>query len=64
MKKLIKYLREWAKDYNAVQKELSDMGLFSAYHQWGAHISYYAPKLSTHINSTDDKQDTISTKDK
>ena len=29
MKKLIKYLREWAKDYNAVQKELSDMASFT-----------------------------------
>jgi len=60
MNKLIEYLREWSKDYNAAQKELNDMGLFTAYHQWGAYVHYTEPKLSTHINNTDDKQDTIS----
>jgi hypothetical protein len=38
------------------------MGLFTAYHQWGAYIHYADPKLSTHINNTDDRQDTIPTK--
>ena len=56
MKKLIKYLREWAKDYNAVQKELSDMGLFTAYHHWGASVHYINPTLTTQINNNDDKQ--------
>ena len=60
MKKLIEYLREWSKDYNEAQKELNDMGLFTAYHQWGSYVHYTDPKLSTHINNTDDKQDTIS----
>ena len=60
MNKLIEYLREWSKDYNAAQKELNDMGLFTAYHQWGAYVHYTEPKLSTHINNTDDRQDTIS----
>ncbi len=60
MKKLIEYLREWSKDYNAAQKELNDMGLFTAYHQWGAYVHYTDPTLTKHINNTDDKQDTIS----
>ena len=64
MNKLIEYLREWSKDYNAAQKELNDMGLFTAYHQWGAYVHYVDPVLTKHINNTDDKQDTISTKDK
>ena len=59
MNKIIKYLKEWSKDYNAVQKELNDMGLFTAYHQWGAYVHYVEPKFSTYINNTDDKQDTI-----
>jgi hypothetical protein len=59
MNKLIEYLREWSKDYNAAQKELNDMGLFTAYHQWGAYVHYNDPELSTHINNTDDRQDTI-----
>lgn len=60
MNKIIKYLKEWSKDYNAAQKELNDMGLFTAYHQWGSYVHYTDHKLSTHINNTDDKQDTIS----
>ena len=38
------------------------MGLFTAYHQWGAYVHYTDPELSTHINNTDDRQDTIPTK--
>jgi hypothetical protein len=60
MKKLIEYLREWSEDYNAAQKELNDMGLFTAYHQWGSYVHYTDPTLTKHINNTDDKQDTIS----
>ena len=60
MNKIINYLREWSKDYNAAQKELNDMGLFTAYHQWGAYVHYTDPTLTKHINNTDDKQDTIS----
>jgi hypothetical protein len=60
MNKIIKYLKEWSKDYNAAQKELNDMGLFTAYHQWGAYVHYTDPTLTKHINNTDDKQDTIS----
>ena len=35
------------------------MGLFTAYHQWGAYVHYTDHKLSTHINKHNDKQDTI-----
>ena len=59
MNKIIKYFKEWAKDYSAAQKELNDMGLFTAYHQWGAYVHYTDHKLSTHINKHNDKQDTI-----
>ena len=60
MNKIIKYFKEWVKDYNAAQKELNDMGLFTAYHQWGAYVHYTDPTLTKHINNTDDKQNTIS----
>jgi hypothetical protein len=62
MNKLIKYLKEWSKDYSAAQKELNDMGLFTAYHQWGAYVHYVEPTITTHINNIDDRQDTIPTK--
>jgi hypothetical protein len=60
MKKLIKYLKEWSKDYNAAQQELNDMGMFTVYHQWGSYIHYTDHKFSTHINKHNDKQRTIS----
>ena len=62
MKKFIACLKQWSEDYNAAQKELSEMGLFTAYHQWGSYVHYTDPKLSTHINNTDDRQYTIPTK--
>jgi hypothetical protein len=61
-KRIINTCREWSEDYNAVQQELNKMGLFTAYHQWGAYVHYTDPELSTHINNTDDRQDTIPTK--
>jgi len=64
MNKIIKYFKEWSRDYNAVQKELNDMGLWTAYHPWGAYIHYVEPKFSTHINTTDDKFRTIPNKNK
>ena len=60
MNKIIKYFKEWSEDYNAVQQELNEMGLFTAYHQWGAYVHYVEPKFSTYINNNDDRQDTIS----
>tara|TARA_B110000090_G_C13326125_1_gene425472 strand:+ start:240 stop:434 length:195 start_codon:yes stop_codon:yes gene_type:complete len=64
MNKIIKYVKEWCRDYNAVQKELNDMGLWIAYCQWGAYVHYVEPKFSTHINTTDDKFRTIPNKNK
>jgi hypothetical protein len=64
MNRILNYLREWLKDYNEVQKTINDMGLFTVYHHFGACVNYVDPTITTHINTTDDKQDTISTKDK
>jgi hypothetical protein len=61
-KTILNTCKEWSKDYNAVQNELNKMGLFTAYHQWGAYVHYVEPTITTHINNIDDKQDTISTK--
>tara|TARA_B100000497_G_C7362438_1_gene234756 strand:+ start:123 stop:308 length:186 start_codon:yes stop_codon:yes gene_type:complete len=60
MKSIIKYFKEWSAEYHAVQKELNDMGLFTAYHQWGSYVHYVDPTLSMHINKHNDKQRTIS----
>ena len=48
-----------AKKKRQQQKELNDMGLWTAYHQWGAYVHYVEPKFSTYINNNDDRQDTI-----
>jgi len=61
-KTILNTCKEWSKDYNAVQNELNKMGLFTAYHQWGAYVHYVEPTITTHINNIDDRQDTISTK--
>ena len=60
MNRILNYLREWLKDYNEVQKTINDMGLFTVYHHFGATTNYVDPTITTHINNTDDKQDTIS----
>ena len=39
-KTILNTCKEWSKDYNAVQNELNKMGLFTAYHQWGAYVHY------------------------
>ena len=60
MNKIIQCFKEWSKDYNAVQREMNEAGLFTVYHQWGAYVYYVDPVLTTHINTFDDQQETIS----
>ncbi len=62
-KRIINTCKEWSKDYNAAQKELADMGFFTAYHQMGSIVHYVDPVKTTHINNVDDRQSTIPTKD-
>lgn len=59
-KTILNTCKEWSKDYNEVQNELNKMGVFTAYHQWGAYVHYVDPVLTTHINTFDDQQETIS----
>ena len=60
MNKIIQCFKEWSKDYNAVQRKMNEAGLFTVYHQWGAYVHYVDPVLTTHINTFDDQQETIS----
>ena len=55
MLKLWKSIKEWGKDWNHLQKELNDMGVFTVYHQFGATSHYIDMKLTTHINTSDDR---------
>lgn len=61
---MLKFIKECYKDFNEVQKTMNDMGLFTVYHHFGAFNQYIDNGKTTHINNTDDKQNTISTKDK
>tara|TARA_B100000780_G_C21112975_1_gene449954 strand:+ start:969 stop:1220 length:252 start_codon:yes stop_codon:yes gene_type:complete len=58
-KKIWNYVKERSDDWNHLQKELNDMGVFTVYHQFGATSHYIDLKLNTHINTTDDKLRTI-----
>jgi len=61
---MFKFIKEWLADYNEIQKELNRSGLFTVYHQFGAYTQYIEPPTSTHINTSDDRQNTISSKNK
>ena len=61
---MFKKLKKWAAEYNQIQKEINEAGIFVVYHPFGACTHYIEPMAITHINSNDDKQRTISTEDK
>ncbi|MAV08011.1 MAG: hypothetical protein CMQ88_02290 [Gammaproteobacteria bacterium] len=57
---MLNYFKEWLKDLNEAQKVMNDSGIFVAYHQFGSYVHYVDPDLCTHINTSHDKQETIS----
>lgn len=59
MLKLWKSIKEWGKDWNHLQKELNDMGVFTVYHTYGASTHYIDMTLNTHINTADDKPSSL-----
>ena len=61
---MLKFFKEIAKDFNEVQNLLNEMGVYTTYHHWGTSVHYTEQTLSTHINNTDDRQNTISKKDR
>jgi hypothetical protein len=60
---MFKFIKKWCKEMNAVQTELNKQGIFMAYHHFGAAVHYVDPKISTHINTSHDKQETVRRKD-
>lgn len=60
---MFKRLKQWANEFNRVQKELNEQGIFTAYHHFGSVVHYIEPKISTHINTSHDKQETVRRKD-
>ena len=66
-KTIIKYLKQWNEDYQYAVQELNKEGYFIFYHSGGS-VCYKVdritqPKLTTHINTCDDKPSAIPTKD-
>ena len=59
---MFKILKEWFKDWQAVEKELAEAGVFVVPHFYGA-VTYIDPELSTQINTADDKLRTVSKND-
>ena len=60
---MFKFIKEWCKDLNAVQNELNKQGIFMAYHHFGAAVHYVDPKITDHINTSHDKQETVPSED-
>lgn len=61
---MLKWLKEWAKGYNELQRELNRFGLFTVYHHFGASTHYIGEEKTTHINNVDDRQNTVSKNNK
>jgi hypothetical protein len=61
---MLKWFKEWAKDYNELQRELNRYGIFTVYHQFGASTHYIGKEKTTHINNIDDRQNTVSKNNK
>ena len=60
---MLKWFKELVKDWQAVEKELADSGIFVVPHFYGA-VTYIDPELSTQINTSDDKHRTVPTDDR
>ena len=60
---MFKFIKEWFSAYHELSSELNRQGIFTVYHSFGATTHYVAPEKTTHINTLDDRQNTISTKD-
>tara|TARA_B100001057_G_scaffold136019_1_gene135497 strand:- start:3572 stop:3757 length:186 start_codon:yes stop_codon:yes gene_type:complete len=61
---MFKFIKEWFLAYHELTSELNKQGIFTVYHSFGATTHYVDPKITTHINTFDDRQNTVSTKNK
>ena len=52
---MLKLIKQWFDEWNDVQQELAEMGIFQIYTLDGLFTHYIDPQLSTHINTADDK---------
>mgnify|MGYP000013160731 CR=1 FL=1 len=60
---MFKYIKEWFKDYQYAMQELEKDGHYVFYYSGGS-VCFKVdrnkqPKLTTHINTTDDKLNTL-----
>jgi len=60
---MFKFIKEFFKDLDYIQKELNDHGIFTVYHQFGC-TTYVDKTLCTHINNNDDKLNSIPKNDR
>jgi len=57
---MLKLLKKWLKDYNAIQKEMQDAGIIQP-PTWVGIGSYYDPSLTAYINAQHDRSNTVRT---
>ena len=60
---MLKLIKQWFDEWNDVQQELAEMGIFQIHTLHGSFLHYIDPQLSTHINTADDKLRSIPEKD-
>ena len=56
---MFKLIKEWYNDYQHAMKELQGSGWYIFYHSHGSVCHYVEPEKTTHINTADDKLDSI-----
>ena len=56
---MFKKIKEWLSYCNSIEHELAKQGIFTVYTTHGS-FTYFDKSLTTHINTADDQQETIS----
>ena len=52
---MLKLIKQWFDEWNDVQQELAETGIFQIHTLHGSFLHYIDPQLSTQINTDDDK---------
>jgi len=60
---MLKWIKQFVKNCEQVQRELREAGIQIHYHHGGCYVHQLDSKKTTHINTKDDRLNAIQTKD-
>ena len=60
---MLKWIKQFIKNCEQVQRELREAGIQIHYHHGGCYVHQLDSKKTTHINTKDDRLNAIQTKD-